>query len=357
MKVLKHISAANKVFMRKHPIAAYHSAHIKDGMCTVGHTNIQYSFPVKIKGEGCVNWLDLREALRAGVTSGHFEIPEGEVAGFVKLQLNTTSITLEANSTDGYPLIPLADRDLEIRGYILPNSLIRTAASFADPNIAADDASPRPLTGIQFKGGYIAATNGSAAFRAETTHRHLECILDSRVAALLQPCGHSTITLEQVPADFILNKEAPEPVLHCLIKVEDAEIRSKLLQGQYPDIHAVFGKPYFETALNRKMVDVALLRLAPILTDTSVVTLACRTGDVVMSASSDTPEKFAAVEIGTSPAPYDWKLEFDVDHLKLAMSTDEDEFLFGIDMNYPDRCYVNGNLLMAMSMRTESIDE
>lgn len=390
MKIEKHISAANKAFVKNHSIASLQSAYIANGMCTVGDLNVQYSFPIKIKGQGCIDWMDLRAALKAGLTHGDIIIKEGEVVGVAKLYLNTTLIELEAQTHTDYPLITLGELE---KPRAFPCNLLITALKFATP--FDKDIGMVPLNGVNLSEARVTGCNGAVIYQRETHQPNIELTLDPKAVAMLQPCGHVTIEVEKMEVDEdvailkemvadmkqvgetsfevtlkdtpeetedddsgLIEKEIHEPKWvgprHSVLKVEDAVIVARNIDNRYPNAAAVFFLPHEEVSLNRRMMNAALERLAPILNDTSTVKLTIQGYKAKLSAESESPDKYAEVDLGEVITIGDFEREFRAENLALAMSTDRDEFLLAWSLIREKPVYVNGNLLYAM---WESVDD
>lgn len=357
MKIAKHISAANKLFNKKHDIAALTTAYIANGLCTVGDLFAQYTFPVKIKGKGCIDWIDLRAVLKAGLTSGYIDVKEGEVEGTARLWCNTTELTLSANSTDGYPLIepgPLK------KAVAFPCNLLLTANKFTNP--LDPDMGIVPLNGIYLHDGYVTSTNGAIIYRQETHQPVIDVIIPNKVISLLQPCGHVTIQVEEPEITSAQQADLSDPIpevpldpvrgKHSVLKMEDAVIVAKNIEGTFPEVRGYFFHTAEEISLNRRMINAGLERLASILNDTSVVRLEIVEGQATLSAESENPDKSAEVDLGTVQHFGNFVGYFNADNLALAMSTDTDEFLLGLGFNTESKIksvYVNGNILYQIS--------
>lgn len=387
MKIEKHISAANKAFKKNHSIASLQNAYINNGMCTVGDLNVQYSFPIKIKGQGCIDWLDLRAVLKAGLTHGEIYIKEGEAIGIAKLYCNTTLLELEAQMHADYPLI--VPGELE-KARAFPCNLLLTALKFATPVDA--DFGLVPLNGVNLSEGRVTGCNGAVVYQRETHQPISEITLDPKAVAMLQPCGHVTIEVEKMADEDIailremvadmkqtgehsfevtikdppaeesdveaVEKEIHQPKWvgprHSVLKMEDAVIIARNVDNRYPNAAAVFFVPVEEVSLNRRMINAALERLAPVLNDTSYVTLSIKGYKAKLSAESENPDKFAEVDLGEVITVADFERQFRAEYLALAMSTDRDEFLLSWTFDKKKPVYVNGNLLYAA---WESVDD
>lgn len=352
MNIAKHISAANKAFNKKHPIASLRSARISDGMCTVGDLFTQYSFPIKIKGQGCIDWLDLRAVLKAGLTHGEILIEDnGAVTGTAILYCNTTRIELEASMIDDYPVINYGSM-YPPRAFSC--NILLTALKFATP--PDPEAGWVPLNGVNLAEARITATNGSVIYQRDTHVPLIKLTLNPKAVSMLQPCGQVTIEEEYLHE----HTELPAPnseegkqnpwtgPMHSIMRMEDAVIVSRNIDNQYPNAAQLFFDPMEKVNLNRRMVDAALERLAPILNDTSVVTLSIAGYRASLSATAESPDKHASVDLGEVITQKDFHRDFRAENLALAMITDLDEFQLAWTYTKNSLVTVNGNLLAGM---------
>ncbi len=377
MNVQKHISAANKAFKKKHSITSLLSAYIHDGMCTVGDLFLQYSFPIKITGTGCIDWIELRAALKAGVTHGEIIIKEGEVAGVANIYCNTTLIELEASTHTDYPLITPGNLQ---KARVLPCNLLLTALKFVTP--VEPDFGLVPLNGVHLSEGRVTACNRYIIYQRDTHQPTLQVNLDPRAVSMLQPCGQVTLEVEEVVKSLEQLKEEAEYALeaaekeiqgddtpmsrpepkwigptHTVLKMEDAIIVSRNIDNTYPHAAGKNFRVAEQVSLNRRMITAALERLAPILTNTSKVKLSIKGYKAELSAEMEEPYKSAKVDLGEVITLTDFESYFNADYLALAMSTDPDEFLLGWSyIKGENMVYINGNLVATMRDEIESED-
>ncbi len=335
MIIKKHISAANKLWEKKPENHALTSAYISGGLCRVGNQHSQYIFPVKIKGEGCIDWPELRSALKAGVTGGNIIMDNNET-GFAFLDCNTTEIVLPVTAPHGYPVLEAGEL---MPAVVLPSNMLLTAHKFI-----SNDKGRNPFNSISFSDGFISASNGYNIYRKPTHLQLLKVMLDARAVSCIQPCGQVTIHVEQT-------KE------HSMLMFEDAFIITKNIEGDHLDYAAIQFDPTYTVHLNRRMLNVAMERVAPVLEgSTNTVTLQITDGKATLSAEDEVSNKKAVVDLGiiTENVP-DLRRDVYIQTLELGLITNPDECTIAwADNKKRAAVYLNGNIMLGVY---ESVDD
>lgn len=352
MNFTKHISAANKLFDRKNPIAALQSALINEGICTVGNIYAQYSFPVPVKGVGCIDWLDFREILKAGLTEGRVEILPGDIEGDATLWCDTSEIHMVASDPTAYPVI---QDNFDLVKYSVPAAAVTTALRFVDSEVSKDTGL-RPLNCVRIERGKVIGTNGHVVFvdyLANPANTYLEISLDPKVVATLPTIG----TLQII----ISPKDGNGFSKHFQITSDtnDAVIVARNVEGQYPDVGPVMYTPEYQGVLTKKHIENALNKLRGIFQDEGFITISLvdstETIDVILSAEDKEGRKYAKINCGAVRGNNYCEIEVFPEYLEAAMTLNPHE----VHLAWGDKSkpfYVNGALVTRANIAQESID-
>lgn len=361
MDIRKHISAANKIFEKNHPVASLQSAYIDNGKCTVGTLLIQYEFPVPITGRGCIDWPDLKLVLSAGLSSGEIHILPNEVEGEVILRSDTSVITLPATTGDDYPLIKtnisMTLAHSHVSGYDMAQA-IKYVDTYVDK-----ESGPRPLNGVRLEKGHILACDSYVLFTKDASDGLMHFVnitIPPKVVAALPAVPVISLRTEK--------EDEKGDILHGVFSADDMHIVFRSVDGIYPDVSSSVYTPDHYLYLNREMAAAGLGRLAVILKDNPYVTLLIDNveGTVKMKAESKEPNKKGEIDLGkvvfprTShilDVPSVFTLHFNQESLAAALAANPTELRLGWSPNRKS-VYINNLLVMPAHKPedTEAID-
>lgn len=276
MNLKQHLTAASKLVDKNPVLHALTCALIRNGLCTVGNLFAMYTFPIKIEGEGMVSWQELKGVLGSGgFTHGVIENER------CVLQLDGTQVALKAEHADDYPEM-LQDPDIEVlQRFSIPARYLIDALLYP-----TTDELRIQMTGVAVSKKHVMASDGHVLYFRNLFLDGIEINMPKRVFKVLLPNSRANF---EILSD---NK-------HVRMHFEEAVVVFRKIDEPFPDLLGVVPPMAYSVLLNRRMVDVAIARLAPVVNgSTKQFTLEVKEFEAAMYAEDLDTDSKGRVNLG-----------------------------------------------------------